>query len=114
MQTPGNQKLSQGYLRNQGLYNRRGYPCCVSSSSLVPSPPCAWNVNSKPQNKAAGKPMQGSRQVGSKWSGQQESTNAAYVLTLHLDVKRLQSVHDLYGKAMAQMCSYMHSEHVVW
>lgn len=74
------------------------YPCYVSSPSLVHSPPCAWNVNSKPLNKAASKPIQGSWQVGSKLSGQEDSTNTLYVLTLNIALKRFQSVHDLYGR----------------
>lgn len=78
--------------------NRRGYPCYVSSSSLFPSPPCAWNVNSKPPNKAASKSIQGSWQVGSKWSGQQESTSTLSVLTLDIAPKRFQSTHNPYRR----------------
>lgn len=96
MQTPAFRSCHQ---RNQGLHNnRRGYPCYVSSCSLVPSHACDWNVNSKPLNMAASKPTEGSWQVGSKWSRQQENTDMFYALTLNIALQIFQSTHNLYRR----------------
>lgn len=70
----------------------------VSSCSLVPSPPCDWNVNSKPLKRAASKPTEGSWQVGSKWSRQQEDTSTFYTLTLSIALQIFQSTHNLHGR----------------
>lgn len=98
MQTPAFRSCHRSIRGIRVCITTGGDILAVSSCSLVPSPPCDWNVNSKPLKRAASKPTQGSWQVGSKWSRQQEDTSTFYALTLSVALQIFQSTHNLRGR----------------